>query len=74
MISRTTTQAIEAPITLNRPTSSETQKKFERRKFAANPPKMEISFAIITGEDFAAITKAVVATGPRTTPDITNLK
>jgi hypothetical protein len=35
---------------------------------------MEISFVIITEEDFAAITKAVVATSPPTTPDITNLK
>jgi len=35
---------------------------------------MEISFAAITGTDVAAMTKAVAATSPPTTPDITNLK
>jgi hypothetical protein len=49
-------------------------KKLERRKFATNPVKMEISFAIITGADFAAMTKAAVATSPPAAPNITNLK
>jgi len=55
------------------PFASNETHKFERRKFAANPAKMEISFAVMTRKNLDAMTKAVVAISPPAAPEITNL-